>query len=315
MSAGILSTAYALPTQRQSFADGISLGIESACTGRVSQAIHLALTASQTALEKANLKPKNLDVIVDYTVLPQAYQVPAWNMSNQLQHELNATKAFTLGFSGGGTTNFQTALNFATALIEQDEAVNTALLVAADVAILNNRVINPDNPITILGDGATAVIVQGGAESQVVVETLLHSVGELHDVCYIPAGSLLHANHPNQYQLQINPHKYNPSTHFAKLHQLTLDLLTKHNLTLSDITHVVYPNLSRPDQNQLIQTFSFTPDQLCLSTLAQHGHMQANDLVLNYQTLLETSKPRPGTHLLILSHGLGFLYGTTLIRL
>ena len=55
-----------------------------------------------------------------------------------------------LGFGGGGTTNLLVALRFVSSLIKADDDVKTALLIASDVSIPGNRVINHDNPLTIL---------------------------------------------------------------------------------------------------------------------------------------------------------------------
>src|SRR5690349_6148216 len=153
---GILSAACHLPAQKRKTLDlfreeGINLtpeiaarlGIEEVpiCNGEGGSA--MALAASQEALSKVGLTADQLDFIVDYTILPQEYLVPAWNMSNKLQHELGAKKAFTVGFSGGGATNFLVALSSAAALLQANEKLSSALLVAADVTIRGNRILNP----------------------------------------------------------------------------------------------------------------------------------------------------------------------------
>ncbi len=106
---GIVSAAYALPsgrvTSREALArEGVSpsllleqrLGIASVPVCEEETGSSLALAASQEALRRAEVGADSVDVIVDFSILPQEYLVPAWNMSNKLQHELGARKAFTV---------------------------------------------------------------------------------------------------------------------------------------------------------------------------------------------------------------------------
>lgn len=62
----------------------------------------LSLAAARECILRANLKATDIDVIVDFSVLPQDYVVPSWCMSNKIQYEIGAKNAFNLGFGGGG---------------------------------------------------------------------------------------------------------------------------------------------------------------------------------------------------------------------
>ncbi|MCA1709930.1 MAG: hypothetical protein LC808_44270, partial [Actinobacteria bacterium] len=166
------------------------IGIESVHAADGQSGSDLALAAAERALAAAGITGKDIDVIVDYTVLPQEYLVPVWNLGNKLQHQLGATKAFALGFSGGGSTNLLVALRFATDLIRANDNVRTALLFGAEIAIPGNRVLNPTQPVTVLGDGASAVVLVAGGDGIVVLGTEIASDATYHDVCYIPGGAL-----------------------------------------------------------------------------------------------------------------------------
>ncbi len=159
------------------------LGIVGVPAGEGETPSELALAAAQAALAQAGVSPGAVHAILDYSILPQEYLTPAWNMSNKLQHELGATNAFTLGFSGGGASNFLVALSAGVALLQTEEALETVLLVGADMALPGNRALvavgpaaadeapvtgfEPAGLVTILGDGAGAVVlrrVSGRAE-------------------------------------------------------------------------------------------------------------------------------------------------------
>src|SRR3990170_5559398 len=137
---GIVSTAYCLPPRKMfvkdvfkeeglefdlAIANQIGMNHVHVFEGKWSS--QLALEAAKECLFKAGLNADEIDVVVDFSVLPQDYVVPSWCMSNKIQHELGAGKAFNLGFGGGGTTSFLVALKFVASLIRTAN-VNTALL-------------------------------------------------------------------------------------------------------------------------------------------------------------------------------------------
>jgi 3-oxoacyl-[acyl-carrier-protein] synthase-3 len=324
---GILTAACHLPAHRRAVSDLLEeegakggpevmarLGISSvpACNGESGSG--MALAASQEALRRAGLEATQLDIIVDYTILPQEFLVPAWNMSNKLQHELGAKKAFTVGFSGGGASNFLVALSSAAALLQANENLKTALLVASDVTIPGSRVLNPGDPVSVLGDAASAVILQRGATRNVVVDTELWSDGANHDVYYIPGGALAHQDEAELYRMELDPSRYDGARKAERLRRLTNPLLERAGVQFDDVVFFLYPNISSQDQSEFQQAFGATAKQLCLSNRETHGHLQGSDFVLNYLTMLENGSVPEGGYVLAASHGMGFLAGVSLIR-
>jgi 3-oxoacyl-[acyl-carrier-protein] synthase-3 len=323
----VLSAACELPSATRTFEEicaeeGVApstdlsrrLGVERVHVCVDEKGTELALRAARRAMELGGVLPAEIDVIVDYTVLPQEYLVPAWSMSNKLQHELQATKAFTVGFSGGGTTNLSVALHLAASLIRSDAKITTCLLLAADVALPHNRVLNPDTPMTVLGDGASAIVLRRGASGTRVVTTELWSDGRLHDVCYIPGGAMAHPDRLDLCTLRIDREKLAGSRRTEVLREMAERMLAREGLAISDVAYFLYPNFSAEDQAAFVETFGVPEGRIDRSTRVGHGHVQANDLVLNYLAATEAGAIRPGDAVLVASHGLGFSWGVTLLR-
>lgn len=265
-------------------------------------------------MRRAGIQAAQLDVIVDYSILPQDYLVPAWNMSNRLQHELGAAKAFTVGFSGGGASNFLVALASATALLQTNEKLQTALLVASDITIPGNRVLNPADPVSVLGDAASAVVLRCDCTTNVVVDIELRSDGNLHDVYHIPGGALACPDDPKRYRLELDKQRYDAKAKATKLRQATDALLERAGVRLSDIAFALYPNLSRQDQMEFQEALGLKAEQMCLSARAAHGHLQGTDFVVNYLAMLEDGGIHSGDYFLAASHGMGFMAGVSLFR-
>lgn len=325
---GILSAACRLPEHRRSAVElfqeeGLNLtsqvaarlGVEQVpiCNGQSGS--DLAVAASLAALENAGVPGSEVDVVVDYTILPQEWMVPVWNMSGKIQKEIGAEKAFTVGFSGGGATNFLVALNFTAAMLEADEKMKYALLVGAEVTIPGNRILNPESPVSILGDGASAMLLQRGAPGRVVMGTEILSDGVNHDIYYIPGGCLANPEDPNLYRLVLDKKRYDTTPKTETMLQLARGLLDRAGLKLEDVKYLVYPNISAEDQESFRIAFGLEPDRICTSNLATHGHIQGNDLVLNYLVLSADGKLQDGDYILICSHGMGFMAGASLIRI
>jgi len=324
---GILSAVVHVPANRVSVVDefdaeGIRLtrAIEERLGTRFVHVCNkegvaeMALAASREALSLACLSPDEVDVIIDYSTLPQHFLVPAWNMSNMLQHELGATKAFTLGFSGGGATNFLVALKTATDLINQDDDVTTALLVGEDRALSNNRILSPEKPLTMLGDGASAVIVKGGVSDRCILGNALFSDAAYHDACYIPGGALAFPDNPELYRLELDTRRFENSPRWDVLDILCSKLLDQSGLTSRDISKYIYPNFSASDRTEFAQSFHLRDDQFTTIPDAGHGHMFGHDLVLNYDGAISSGTLHTGDFHFLCSHGMGYMYGATLMQ-
>ena len=236
-------------------------------------------------------------------------------MSNKLQHELGAKKAFTVGFSGGGATNFLVALSSAAAMLATNEKFNSALLVAADVTIPGNRILNPGDPMSVLGDSASAVILSKGVANSLVIDTELLSNGSYHDICYIPGGALAHPDDPALYRLQLDKSRYERTPKTETLSAMLETLLNRTEVKREDVVFALYPNLSSEDQQQFAGALGFRSDQINNDNLKSHGHLQGTDFAVNYLSMIERGTIDKGQYFLVASHGMGFLAGVSLLRM
>ncbi len=218
-------------------------------------ASNMAVAAGREALERAKVDPQTVNVVVEYSIMPQEYMVPVWNMSNKVQAEVGAAKSFVVGFSGGASSNFMVALTSAAAMLSENDELKTALLVTGDITIPGNRILNPEDPVTVMGDGASAVVLQRNAPGGVVIDTELWSNGANHDVCYIPGGSLVHPDNIDLYRMQLDKTRYDSSPKFETLRRMSDELLARARLSLSDVACVLCSNISAKDEAELQTIF------------------------------------------------------------
>jgi 3-oxoacyl-[acyl-carrier-protein] synthase III len=327
---GVLAAACHFPAQRRSVEDlcreeGASFSPDISARLGIKQvplhngdgsetASNMAVAAAREALQRAKVEPITVDVVIEYSFMPQEYLVPVWNMSNKVQAEVGASKSFVVGFSGGDSSNFSVALSSAAAILSENESLKTALLVTGDTTIPGNRVLNPSDPVTVLGDGASAAVLQRGASAGIVVDVELWSEADNQDICYIPGGSLVHPEDISLYRLQLDKARYDRFPKKEILRQMTDRLLARWALKLADVHTVLCANISAEDEAMLQEAFEGKISSVCATNRQLHGHLFGTDLPLNYLSLVEQGDLKEGQHLLLISHGMGTTAAVSLIR-
>jgi len=277
-------------------------------------ASNMAVASGREALQRAKVDPQTVNVVVEYSIMPQEYLVPVWNMSNKVQAEVGAPKSFVVGFSGGGSSNFMVALSSAVAMLSENEALKTALLVTGDTTIPGNRVLNPPDPVTVMGDGASAVVLQRDAPGSIVVDTELWSHGNNHDICYIPGGSLANPEDITLYRMQLDKARYDAFPKSETLRRMSDRLLNRAKLSLSDVACVLCSNISAQDEATMQQAFGNKVSPVCAANRELHGHLFGTDFPLNYLSLVASGTLKQGDYVLAVSHGMGATAAVTLLR-
>ena len=269
----------------------------------------LMLRAARAALAQAGLAGQRVDLIVDYSTLPGEAGVFA-PLAARLASDLGAETSLNLSFKFGGCAGFHLAVLQATALMRSDPRLKVALLVATDSPPPGNRSLLP---ITIQGDaGSAAVLRCDGGEGPEIKATEVLTLGHLHRVITLERGP-----RGNGLELRIDAAQVERAVmpvYYLHFHRLIHKVLSAAHLTLTEIDHFVYSNLSRSDRDGFIRAFGIPPEKAPRTAMLDHGHTFASDLVLNYSDLRRDGHVRPGQCLLFASAGIGFTWGVTLAR-
>ena len=142
----------------------------------------IALPAAQLALERAQLTPRKLDLLVLATVTPDQ---PLPSTACFLQHKLGATNAAAFDVMAA-CTGFVYALSVATAMVSCGQYRN-ALVIGADTL---SKVTDYTDRSTcvLLGDGAGAVVLKPVQEGRGFLSFYLRADGSGTDLLHIPSG-------------------------------------------------------------------------------------------------------------------------------
>jgi 3-oxoacyl-[acyl-carrier-protein] synthase-3 len=269
----------------------------------------LMLRAGRAALAEAGVAGQRVDLILDYSTLPGEAGVFA-PLAARLASDLGAETSLNLSFKFGGCAGFHLAVLQATALMRSDPRLKVALLVATDSPPPGNRSLLP---ITIQGDaGSAAVLRCDGGEGPEIKATEVLTLGHLHRVITLERGP-----RGNGLELRIDAAQVERAVmpvYYLHFHRLIHKVLSAAHLTLTEIDHFVYSNLSRSDRDGFIRAFGIPPEKAPRTAMLDHGHTFASDLVLNYTDLRREGRIQPGQWLLFASAGIGFTWGVTLAR-
>ena len=189
-----------------------------------------------------------------------------------------------------------------------DQNIRTALLVTGDMAPNGNRSLLP---VTVQGDAASAVVLRrdgGQGPLLLAVETL--TLGHLHR-----AIALKQANGKVEIEADalMIEHKVMP-IYYLNLLRLTHKALAGAGLTLADVDHFIYSNISHRDRDGFRRMMGLDEGVMAPTPMAEFGHTFASDLAINYAQMQSDGLIRPGQLLLFASAGVGFTWGVTLAR-
>src|SRR5437016_2246514 len=159
------------------------IGIEAVHVAGEETAASLAIKAAKSVVEKAGIDPREIDLIIDFTSIPEDYVAPTWSAAGMVQKEIGATRAFATAINTGGCASYQTTLKVACSLMSANDRYNTALLVAGDkTPEFNHNYF----PITVGSYGGSAVILKKNMTKRHILGVEVATVGRLHDMWFIP---------------------------------------------------------------------------------------------------------------------------------
>lgn len=290
---------------RQKAAKGLGLSRVRVCGDK--QPYDLVLEAASAAISEAGIAAKDINLILDYSTFP-GENSEYLSIAHQLSTELGAETSMNLSFKAGGCGALHLAIKTALGWMSTDESIQTALLVTGDTAPAGNRSLLP---VTVQGDAGSAVILRrGGSDGPVLLGVEAMTLGHLHN-----AIALVKTN--GHLEIKVDAACIENDVmpiYYLNLYRLVQKVLDASGLSLKDVDHFIYSNISQRDRDGFRRMVGLPEGGLPLTPMAEYGHTFASDLVINYVHLRREERIRRGQLLLFASAGIGFTWGVTLAR-
>ncbi len=269
----------------------------------------MSVAASRRAIEKAGIKPTDIDLIIAATSSSD-YLMPA--VATQIQADLGATNvpAFTLV---AGCSGFVYGLVNAHFLITSG-AFRRVLVIGAETI---SRTVDWEDRSTcvLFGDGAGAVIVEASDTPGGLVGFELGADGSRWDVLMVPGGGIVHPPSHEMvdqklYAVRMNGRAlFEFATHIVP--EATRRVLEQTGLTVDDIALFI-PHQANIRITQLVAQALGLPMERVMVNLDKYGNTSAASIPLALVEALEEGRIRPGDYVMMVAFGAGLSWGAVL---
>ncbi len=318
------------PEARRKAVEGLGLNRVRVCGNK--QLYGLVLEAASNAVGEAGVTARDINLILDFST----WSSESWSSENRssenrssenasgensrglsfahrLSADLGAETAMILSFKVGGCAGLHVAIKTALGWMATDESIQTVLLITGDAAPPGNRSLLP---ITIHGDAASAVILRReGTQSLSTQGPLLLGVEAMTLGHLQNAITMARTNgHVDIVVDALCMEREVMPVYFLNMLVTVNKALAASSLSLNDIDHFIYSNISRRDREGFCKLVGKPRGSLPSTAMEEYGHTFASDLVINYVNMRREGLIHPGQLLMFASAGIGFTWGVTIAR-
>jgi 3-oxoacyl-[acyl-carrier-protein] synthase-3 len=271
----------------------------------------MSVRAGRAALEKAHLRPQDVQLVVVGTCSPD-YLFPA--TACLVQTELGATRAGAFDVEAA-CTSFITALAIARGMIVSG-GVQNALVIGAERL---SRLINWKDRTTcvLFGDGAGAAVLEASNASVGIESTVLHGDGSKGELLMVPAGA--------------SKKPASAETIERGLHYITMaggevfklavksmadaaeEAIAEAGLTLDDIDLLIPHQANVRIIDGVAKRLRF-PNQKVFVNIERYGNTSAASIPIAICEAEASGRLRRGDKVLLVAFGGGFTWGASVLE-
>lgn len=264
----------------------------------------ISYIAAKRALEKAQLSPQDIEMIVVATTTPDL-TFPATAVI--LQSKLGAKNAFAFDVQAV-CSGFVYALTVANNFIKAGQVKN-ALVIGADVL---SRIVNwqDRNTCVLFGDGAGAVVLSAtDDEKSGIIASSLYSDGDYSSILNTSGGvsSSKTAGFIQMQGKEVFKHAV------EKMAKSVVDILEKANLTTADIDWLIPHQANARILSSVAKKLNL-PDEKVIITVDKHANTSAASIPLALDFALQNNKIKKGDIVVFEALGGGLTWGAIVIR-
>ncbi len=270
-----------------------------------------AVRAANKALEKADLKAEDIDIILCATTTPDQIMPSTGAL---IQAQIGATNAAGMDIFAA-CSGFLYGLTMVESMIKTGQ-INYALVIGAEV--LTKYVDYTDrSTCVIFGDGAGAAVVGAVESGKGILATKIRSDGRYEDQLYAPGGGT---------KLGTTHETIDNGDHFFKMKgnelfkvavrsmtEISLEMLEKAGCTVDDVDLVI-PHQANQRITDAVASRLKVPEEKVYSNIAEHGNTSSASIPIALDECIEAGKIKDGDLVLLTAFGGGVTWGGTLMR-
>ena len=253
----------------------------------------MAITVGRKALADSGLEPTQIDAVVFFHSVYNIGLAPR-GFVGRLQHELGLNRALGLSVTGQGCATVNSAIRVSRNMILAGSAETVLILGADGLQDSQQRVLDG---ITLVGDGASAIIMRKDCATNRLVEISSFDEGYFHCV---------------EDWTKEDRDNFDLVYVIATV-RLVHRTLRRANLSLSEIALLVPHNVNYSSWDRILALLDFNTERFFGENIALNGHAYGTDIIVNLADAIEAKRIQPGEYAMLMSAGIGTL-GCTIIQ-
>ncbi len=271
----------------------------------------IALKAAQSAIEKAGIKPDEIDLIILATITPDFF-TPSTASLVQADLGLKDVPSFDIS---AGCTGFIYGLQIADQFIKSGQSRCT-LVIGAEIL---SKVLdwNDRNTCVLFGDGAGAVVLKRSRRKG-IVSTYTGSQGDLEGFLTIPAVSLRNPFFRNQSKIEDHSYMYMNGKEIFKFatHIMikSIEMILEENkITIHDVDYIVPHQANFRIIDNVAKKLKVSPEKF-YKNMDHFGNTSAASIPLALDEMTEKKMIRDGDRIIMVGFGGGLTWGSILLN-
>jgi len=274
--------------------------------------------AAERAIEQAGISPEEIDLVIWDGGQHKDY--PCWLAGLKIAHELGAENAWSFDMEAM-CGSMMAAFDVAKALVLARPKTETVLVVSG---YRNADLIDLSVPETRfmmdLGAGGAAAVLQRGYAENVILSSAFRGDGSFSEDCVVPVMGA--KKWPPEPQDANGAHfVVRDSEEFKrKLGERTLpyffqvvrESLADSGMSEEDIDYLAILHFKRSAHDAVLQELNVGEHQT--TYLNEYGHLGQNDQLLSIELGLRDGKIGPGSNIVMVGAGLGFVWASTVVK-
>lgn len=271
----------------------------------------LSVIASRIALERAELKPEEVDLLIVATVTPDQ-TLPS--TACLVQAKLNAYNAAAFDLAAG-CTGFLYGLTVGEQFIKTG-AVKNVLLVGTDILtpIMDWQ---DRNTCVLFGDGAGAVVIQEVKGERGFLASQMFSDGTKADLLYVPAGGTRYPPTLRTVNERLHYVKMNGPEIFKfavkVMAESTLSVLKMCSIKPEELDYLIPHQANLRIIESASKKLGLKPEQIVVN-IERYGNMSSASIPVALDELVEEGKVKEGNLIAMVAFGAGLTWGATVLR-